>query len=198
MGCHFIFQGIFQTQGSNSGLLHCRQILCCLSHLAIPSSSLFSKSLPRRDTGHSGIYKEEWVIIVDPTPQAGKHKWPCLWLSTGSCHSTITVGEGAGWPSQNRAGSSSVYKKLRSLAALWRVTWGSAGVTRMDRVGSGTRQVLGPRQWTCRNLSFKRLAKNWGGQICPSGILQEDAQDRPPSDALPSGKMHIGSGPGGF
>ena len=27
LGCHSFFQGIFLTQGSNSGLLHCRQIL---------------------------------------------------------------------------------------------------------------------------------------------------------------------------
>ena len=26
-GCHFLLQGIFPTQGSNQGLLHCRQIL---------------------------------------------------------------------------------------------------------------------------------------------------------------------------
>ena len=25
--CHFLIQGIFQTQGSNPGLLHCRQVL---------------------------------------------------------------------------------------------------------------------------------------------------------------------------
>ena len=31
-GCHFLLQGIFPTQGSNPGLLHCRQILYCLSH----------------------------------------------------------------------------------------------------------------------------------------------------------------------
>ena len=30
--CHFLLQGVFQTQGSNLGLLHCRQILYCLSH----------------------------------------------------------------------------------------------------------------------------------------------------------------------
>ena len=29
---HSLFQGIFLTQGSNSGLQHCRQILYCLSH----------------------------------------------------------------------------------------------------------------------------------------------------------------------
>ena len=32
VGCHFLLQGISQTQGWNPGLLHCRQILYCLSH----------------------------------------------------------------------------------------------------------------------------------------------------------------------
>ena len=31
--CHTLLQGIFPTQGSNPGLLHCRQILYRLSHL---------------------------------------------------------------------------------------------------------------------------------------------------------------------
>ena len=30
--CHFLLQGIFLTQGSNLGLLHCRQTLYHLSH----------------------------------------------------------------------------------------------------------------------------------------------------------------------
>ena len=32
LGCHFLLQGIFSTQGSNPGLLHCRRILYQLSH----------------------------------------------------------------------------------------------------------------------------------------------------------------------
>ena len=32
MGCHSLLQGIVLTQGSNPGLLHCRQILYHLSH----------------------------------------------------------------------------------------------------------------------------------------------------------------------
>ena len=32
MGCHFLLEGIFLTQGSNPGLLYCRQILYPLSH----------------------------------------------------------------------------------------------------------------------------------------------------------------------
>ena len=32
VGCHFLLQGIFPTQGLNLGLLHCRQTLYRLSH----------------------------------------------------------------------------------------------------------------------------------------------------------------------
>ena len=32
VGCHALLQGIYPTQGSNPGLLHCRLILSCLSH----------------------------------------------------------------------------------------------------------------------------------------------------------------------
>ena len=32
VGCHSLLQGIFPTQGSNPGLLHCRQILYHLSY----------------------------------------------------------------------------------------------------------------------------------------------------------------------
>ena len=32
MGHHSLFQGIFPTQGSSPGLLHCKQILYCLSY----------------------------------------------------------------------------------------------------------------------------------------------------------------------
>ena len=60
MGGHFLPQGIFPTQGSNLGLLHCRQTLYHLSHLGSSLSShrsvfffvvsafcvLFKKALP--------------------------------------------------------------------------------------------------------------------------------------------------------
>ena len=36
VGCHALLQGIFPTNGSNPGLLHCWQILYHLSHLGIP------------------------------------------------------------------------------------------------------------------------------------------------------------------
>ena len=36
VGCHDLLQGIFPTQGSNTGLLYCRRILYCLSHQGSP------------------------------------------------------------------------------------------------------------------------------------------------------------------
>ena len=36
VGCDFLLQGIFLTQGSNSGLLHCRQLLYHLSYQESP------------------------------------------------------------------------------------------------------------------------------------------------------------------
>ena len=36
MGCHFLLQRIFPTQGLNPGLLHCRQILYHLIHQGSP------------------------------------------------------------------------------------------------------------------------------------------------------------------
>ena len=49
VGCHFILQGIFLTQGSNRGLLHCRQILYQLSHQESPTlHKTKSKEMARR------------------------------------------------------------------------------------------------------------------------------------------------------
>ena len=39
-GCHFLLQGIFPTQGSKPGLLHCRQTLYPLSHQGSHNSSM--------------------------------------------------------------------------------------------------------------------------------------------------------------
>ena len=48
VGCHFLLQGIFPSQGLNPGLPHCRQILYHLSHQGRPnfiySSMLISTS----------------------------------------------------------------------------------------------------------------------------------------------------------
>ena len=45
VGCHFLLQGVFPTQGSNPGLQHCRQILYRLSHQRSRDSTVFAESL---------------------------------------------------------------------------------------------------------------------------------------------------------
>ena len=42
MGCHFLLQGIFLTQGLNSGLLHRRQILYHRATKLSPHSQLYT------------------------------------------------------------------------------------------------------------------------------------------------------------
>ena len=39
VGCHFLLQRIFPTQGSNLGLLHCRKMLYCLNHKGSPAAA---------------------------------------------------------------------------------------------------------------------------------------------------------------
>ena len=39
VGCHLLLQGIFSTQGSNPGHLHCRQTLYHLSHQGSPGEA---------------------------------------------------------------------------------------------------------------------------------------------------------------
>ena len=45
VGCHSLLQGIFLTQGLNSGLLHCRKILYLLSYRESRITSLISKEI---------------------------------------------------------------------------------------------------------------------------------------------------------
>ena len=43
VGCHFLLQGIFLTQGSKLGLLHCGQMLYPLSHQGSPNKQSLNK-----------------------------------------------------------------------------------------------------------------------------------------------------------
>ena len=43
VGCHALLQGIFSTQGSNPGLLHCRRILYCRK-VGVTACLLWSQS----------------------------------------------------------------------------------------------------------------------------------------------------------
>ena len=48
MGCHFLLQGIFPTQGLNPGLLHCRQIFYWLSHQGSPGLCIINHNIKRK------------------------------------------------------------------------------------------------------------------------------------------------------
>ena len=63
VGSLFLLQRIFPTQGSNPGLLHCRQILYQLDHQGSPGSySLDVKShSPSKGMSHDLLEKHWWV-----------------------------------------------------------------------------------------------------------------------------------------
>ena len=82
VGCHALLQGIFPTQGSKPGLLHCRQTLYCLSHQGfcytwrIPwteePGGLQSMGLQR--VGHNGatfFFLMWWLVLC--VSLAGQH-----------------------------------------------------------------------------------------------------------------------------
>ena len=60
VGCHFLLQGIFQIQGSNPGLLHCRQILYHLSCLGSPIDSCSPWKL--KSLIHVQLFATPWTI----------------------------------------------------------------------------------------------------------------------------------------
>ena len=70
VGSHYLLQGIFPTQGSNLGLLHCRQILYHLSHQGSPDIA----------------YMETYIITApepEPLPtEEGQSSMPChTWVN---------------------------------------------------------------------------------------------------------------------
>ena len=74
MDCHFLLQGIFPTQGSNPGLLHCRQTLYPLSHQGSPASGMahLNGAGKHRDQDLSlqTSLAIQWLRICTPTAEA--------------------------------------------------------------------------------------------------------------------------------
>jgi len=56
MGCHFLLQRIFLTQGSNPGLLHFRQILIHLGHEGSPVT-IYWKRIKFFPNSSRGLWK---------------------------------------------------------------------------------------------------------------------------------------------
>ena len=57
--CHFLLQRIFSTQGSNPGLLHCRQTFYCLSH----QGSLNMEKAPQVSAPHTSLLSL-WIFCL--------------------------------------------------------------------------------------------------------------------------------------
>ena len=64
MGSHSLLQGIFTTQELNPGLLHCRQILYCLSHQGSPVTLMSMPAVKGgRDWVHSALSTVPQTIV---------------------------------------------------------------------------------------------------------------------------------------
>ena len=72
VGHHALLWGIFPTQGSNPGLLHCRWILYQLSHQGSLKAHLDLRQLVHM--GICGIHT--WVYI--PIEHLVTHQWPSI------------------------------------------------------------------------------------------------------------------------
>ena len=90
VGCHALLQGIFPTQGSNPGLLHCRWILYCLSHPGSPFDCLLLllshfSCVRLCATPQTAAYQappslgfsrqEHWSGLPFPSPMHESEKW---------------------------------------------------------------------------------------------------------------------------
>ena len=91
VGCHFRLQGIFPTQESNLGLLHCRQILYWLSYEESPQSASISHSVVSNSVtpwSVHGILRArilEWVAI----PFSRGSSYPGIELSLLHCRQIL-------------------------------------------------------------------------------------------------------------
>ena len=81
VGNHSLLQGIFPNQGSNSGLLHCRQNLCWVSHQGTPSIN-HSKKPPNTAFSCSAFWTFYYVVCSFVTC--------CVWHKF-SFHFSLTI-----------------------------------------------------------------------------------------------------------
>ena len=90
MGCHFLLQGIFLTQGSNLGLLHCRQILYQLSYKRDPLLGLEAPSYLTSLTSSSSLQPSSISFRILFLKHKSDHNMH--WLKTSTC-SSVSIGQ---------------------------------------------------------------------------------------------------------
>ena len=90
MGCHALCQGIFPTQGSNPGLLHCRQIFYCLSHQGSPYILLLFSHLVVSDSLWPHGLQHARLPCPSPSPGACSNSCPLSrWCHPATLSSVI-------------------------------------------------------------------------------------------------------------
>ena len=113
MGCHGFLQGIFPTQGSNPGLLNCRQIFYHRSHLGSPPEPKYPLN---KNNGHASLCTRvsstvamheygSWVTPCPPTPLSVLSRAaasPCFQLTAPPPTSGNTQGQ-ISWGAHTRS-----------------------------------------------------------------------------------------------
>ena len=148
VGCHFLLQEIFPTQGSNLGLPHCRPILYHLSQIRkkyqIPQPHhyrLYQKTLNQKNENHALSHKPsnhwKWVWVGTSLVV----QWLGLWASNAGGTGSIP-----GWGTQILHAVQCGHKQKR---------------------GSGCGLMMCPRPRQCRKHYFLRreLAMQWGKHL---------------------------------
>ena len=83
VGCHFLLQGIFPTQGSNLGLLHCMQILYQVSYKGSPTlgGPTLQSRPPFHDLtpNHSIYYLLILILEKAMAPHSSTLAWKIPW-----------------------------------------------------------------------------------------------------------------------
>ena len=141
VGCHFLFQGIFLTQGLNLGLLHCRRILYRLSH---QGSLTLNETLPKVVSG--GALRSVTLKLGCTADSSGlsEKKHSCLCPKIAQKFSLISMGLIKLIRGFLKRPTSRYYRwasfphtSPRCLILRWLQTWGPGRADHMGAKGPG-------------------------------------------------------------
>ena len=124
VGCHFLLQGLFPTQGLNLGLPHCRQRLYALSHQGrhgpwrnsdwpSPQGAIIKiySANPQQISGHNDLYNEPFMgILFSPGGSDSKESNTCNVGDLGSV---------PGWEVPLDGGEHANHSSILA----WRIPW---------------------------------------------------------------------------
>ena len=151
MGCHALLQGIFPTQGSNPGLLHCRGILYHLSHQGSPSPTREALPQPGKPFPNQG------------SPQLNQPPDPAEKLGETLLKSRVTMEPQHQEHCQGLGGVSGLWvareEGLHTLRA-----WICSGSESMKRSPMGSQVARTPSAWV--RVAFNSSIAPWISNSC--------------------------------